>query len=202
MGANGDYWRSDVWVTEMAGTDAIGRIVLTFTNAADGILTTSSIPTPAGRRAFVLEDVLINTFRRTRGFGLLSMILPPGFLVTSRTFTGEERLGTFGQFIPLSSDASSGTLDLIHVENSTRFRTNIGLWSPGTATAQVTIFDSAGEAVEQHDLELSPLRLVQFPVTAPIVNGRVSVEVRSGRVNAYASMIDNVSGDPIFVPAQ
>jgi hypothetical protein len=186
----------------MAGTEAIGRIVLTFTNAADGIVNISSIPTPAGRRAFVLEDVLISTLRRTRGFGLLSMILPPGFLVTSRTFTGEERLGTFGQFIPLSSDASSGTLDLIHVENSTRFRTNIGLWSPGTATARVTIFDSAGDAVELHDLELSPLRLVQFPVTAPIVNGRVSVEVRSGRVNAYASMIDNVSGDPIFVPAQ
>jgi hypothetical protein len=43
---------------------------------------------------------------------------------------------------------------------------------------------------------------VQFPVTPSVVNGRAHIEVLSGRVIAYASMIDNVSGDPIFIPAQ
>jgi len=202
VGANDTFWRSDVWVTGIAGTDAIGRIVLTYSDARGGTQVIRSISAPTGRRAFVLKDVLINAFQR-RGIGLLTLVLPPAFIVTSRTFTDSGiDTGTFGQFIPLGDNASSGTLDLIHVESSRSFRTNIGLWSPATATARVTIFDSAGEAVEQHDLALLPLRLVQFPVTAAIVNGRARIEVLSGLVTAYASIIDNVSGDPIFVPAQ
>ena len=63
-------------------------------------------------------------------------------------------------------------------------------------------YDSAGDALEQLEIALEPWRLVQLPVSAPVVNGRARVEVLSGRVIAYASMIDNTSGDPIFVPAQ
>ena len=49
---------------------------------------------------------------------------------------------------------------------------------------------------------------MQFPVDAIThrrsSNGRVEVEViaGSGKALAWASVVDNVTGDPIFVPAQ
>jgi hypothetical protein len=68
-----------------------------------------------------------------------------------------------------------------------------------------TLFDAAGAALESTDRTVGPLRMVQFSVDPfPIFDGRVEVEVISGNGNAlaWASVIDNATGDPIFVPAQ
>ena len=71
-----------------------------------------------------------------------------------------------------------------------------------------TLYDSAGRALGSTDRTAGPLRVVQFSLdaitTAPITDGRVEVEVitANGRALAWASVVDNITGDPIFVPAR
>jgi hypothetical protein len=58
------------------------------------------------------------------------------------------------------------------------------------------------------DRTVGALGVVQFSIdaitNAPIVDGRVEVEVitSNGHALAWASVVDNATGDPIFVPAQ
>ena len=57
--------------------------------------------------------------------------------------------------------------------------------------------DLAGEELGTTERVLQPFELVQFPLT--INAARVRAE---GDVLAYASTVDNRSGDAIFIPAQ
>ncbi len=165
---------------------------MTFTDAATG-------EREERRFAGLVRDVLPAMFQHG-GLGVLTIDLPGGFAM-SRIWTGDAN-GTYGQFVPFTANASIEAVDLIHIETSAGFRTNLGVYSPEASRIRVTVYDSAGDALEQLEIALEPWRLVQLPVSAPVVNGRARVEVLSGRVIAYASMIDNTSGDPIFVPAQ
>jgi hypothetical protein len=71
-----------------------------------------------------------------------------------------------------------------------------------------TLYDAAGRVIGSTDRTVGDLGVIQFSLdaitSAPIVDGRVEVEVIAGSGNAlaWASVIDNVTGDPIFVPAQ
>jgi hypothetical protein len=199
------FWRSDVFLS--APTDTGGSFDLTYVDAVTGekLVKHGSI---AGRRAIRLDDVVGTFFGRAGGLGTVRADLTDGIIATSRTFTSSSN-GTFGQFIPLIAVGAGGS-ELLHIERSSSFRTNLGAINTSD-TMQVlrfTLFDDAGHSLGSTDRTLDPLRLVQFPVDAltssPIVNGRVEVQVISGtgKPLAWASVVDNITGDPIFVPAQ
>ena len=63
------------------------------------------------------------------------------------------------------------------------------------------MYDSAGMAIERRMLD-TPRGLAQIAVTQRVVNGRAVVRFLSGRGRAYASMIDNVTGDAAPIPGQ
>ncbi|MGZ5492634.1 MAG: hypothetical protein ACXW3E_03685, partial [Thermoanaerobaculia bacterium] len=86
--------------------------------------------------------------------------------------------------------------------NSTGFRTNVGLMSDVATVARVTLYDAAGQELESSTHTLAPLQLDQFAIQPRVVDGRIRVEVLSGRVAAYASVVDNLTGDASFVPAR
>jgi len=120
-------------------------------------------------------------------------------LFTSRTYTVGSN-GSFGQFVPPAA-LSTSTATLIGIENDARYRTNIGLIAPSPATVRLTAYDAAGTAVWQE--EVAALRLTQFPLPVALPIGRITVEVLSGGgVVPYASVVDNQSGDPIYIVAQ
>ena len=128
---------------------------------------------------------------------------------TSRTFTSSAG-GTYGQFIPFAPVALlGGPRELLHIETSSAFRTNLGAINTGDGDEVIrfTFFDAAGVALASTDRTVGPLRMVQFPSKnepSPIFDARVEVEVIAGSGNAlaWASVVDNTTGDPIFVPAQ
>ncbi|HEX7155116.1 MAG TPA: proprotein convertase P-domain-containing protein [Thermoanaerobaculia bacterium] len=115
--------------------------------------------------------------------------------VGSRTWTE----GSYGQYVPFATPTAA-TKHLLHIEQSAARRTNLGLLTDEGGTARVLVYDAAGNEIARSEHTLGALQIVQFPLLTPVVNGRVTVEVLSGIVYAYASVVDNLSGDPLFVP--
>jgi hypothetical protein len=201
------FWRSDIFLT--APDDSGGSFDLTYVDAVTGerLVKHGSV---TAHQAIRLDDVIGNSFGRS-GFGTLRADLTGSIIATSRTFTTSSN-GTFGQFIPLTSiaDADGTPRELIQIEHSTSFRTNLGAinTSDTTQILRFTLYDAAGHSLGSVDRMLDPLRLTQFPVdsitASPFVNGRVEVQIISGGSKAlvWASVVDNITGDPIFIPAQ
>ena len=147
---------------------------------------------------------------------------------SSRTYASTS-LGTFGQFIaavPLPNFATnklsvvpipglpplpvSNTLSLQHVAQSTKFRTNFGiaegLGEP--ASGRVRIYNTQGQKLSEVEFNLQPGEHRQMnaflanPGNVPTLeDGRLEVIVESptGAVTAYASVLDNVTTDPLAV---
>lgn len=137
-----------------------------------------------------------------------------GLVVTARTFN-QTSSGTYGQFIPAVTPADSigagdRSLQLLQLESSDRYRTNIGLaetaGSPATARVSLILPDS--KFAINVDVPLAANQFVQLPLAGfnagTVYNGRVSVSVTSGtgKVTAYGSVIDQTTQDPTYVPAQ
>jgi len=136
-------------------------------------------------------------------------------VAASRTYNTTAS-GTYGQFIPalplanfLTKSATS-KISLQQLAESASYRTNLGFAEGGGQPADllVTLFDGSGNAVAQRALHLDPFKQTQSPMAAffgvpagSIPEGRVQVEVTSdtGKVTAYASVLDNATSDPLLV---
>jgi subtilisin-like proprotein convertase family protein len=199
-------WHSDIFIGAFG--DSTESFQLTYTDAVTGerIIKQSGV---GAHEVLALADVLASFFGRT-GLGSVVAELPANLAATSRTFTAA-RDGTYGQFVPLSPvEVLGGPREMLHIERSSAFRTNLGAINTGNVDAVIrfTLFDAAGRALGSTDRTVGPLRVVQFSLeaitSAPIVDGRVEVEVIAGSGNAlaWASVVDNITGDPICVPAQ
>ncbi|HJT18300.1 MAG TPA: hypothetical protein VJ853_12960, partial [Thermoanaerobaculia bacterium] len=122
-----------------------------------------------------------------------------GTLVTSRTYTTSAN-GTYGQFVP-PGVPSTAPATLIGIENDAAFRTNIGFVSPSASQVRVIAYDASGNEVWRSDVAVQEIAQIPLPVTLPL--GRVTVQVLGGAgVVPYASVVDNRSGDPIYIVAQ
>jgi subtilisin-like proprotein convertase family protein len=202
------FWRSDIFLS--APGDSSGDFDLTWIDAVTGERITKHGSVTA-RRAIRLDDVVGNYFGRQNAFGTVRADLFGTLVATSRTFTSSNN-GTYGQFIPLAfSGQIFGTpRELLHIERSSAFRTNLGAinTSDSDEVIRFTLYDAGGHALGSTDRTIAPLRVLQFPIDAltslPVIDGRVEVQViaGSGRAQAWASVIDNTTGDPIFVAAR
>jgi PKD repeat protein len=140
--------------------------------------------------------------------------------IWTRTYNQTD-LGTFGQFIPaIRIDAAAGSGSafgegkyyMAGLRHDTRFRTNLGFLNPNAQTinATVKVFDDRQLQVGQFSLQLPQYELQQFPITAAHAVPNLSpdrpfslqIEVPTGQwLIAYASFIDNASGDPVYISA-
>jgi subtilisin-like proprotein convertase family protein len=207
-------WRSDLVVSAFG--DSGGEFDLTYVDSGTGERITKH-GTVSAHQAIRIDDVVGSFFGRANTFGAIRAELSGNLVATSRTYTTSS-MGTYGQFIPLiradqgySPLAPGGTpRELLHIEHSSAFRTNLGAINTGDSDAVVrfALFDAAGQTLGSTDRTVRPLQAVQFPVEAltssAVVDGRVEVQMLSGTTGAiaWASVIDNATGDPIFVPAQ
>ena len=186
VGALGTRWSTEVVLANVAGGVASG--VATY-------LGNTIVIDPVGA-ALRFPDMVAQAFHREQTLGLLRLNLPTGVLATARISTPSDG-GSVGQFVPFTSTAHGG--DLIQLEVSDNFRTNLG--AANTAgeplVIRLTAFDAEGAVLSSmlHVLDANELMQVPLAVNA----ARVRVD---GPVLAYASVVDNRSGDAIFVPAQ
>ncbi|MEA2163042.1 MAG: hypothetical protein QOK37_1169 [Thermoanaerobaculia bacterium] len=168
----------------------------------------------------VLDNVLVNQFKLTSGNGsvLATTASDSSLVVTGRTFSRDKATGgTFGQFIPAVTVADSvgngdRALQIVQLEESPAFRTNLGLmevtgsdatvellgYSPDSKVAARLVVPLAGGQYIQRG---GILKSMGF---SNVYNGRITAKVISGtgRIAAYGSVIDNRTTDPTYVPSQ
>jgi hypothetical protein len=221
----GSQFVSDVRVTNTT-TQAI-QYLLTFTGiATDGTQSGKQMKVNiAGGGTLPLNDIVKSWFGAGAAGegGIGSIEVRPlnapsnsaghATVGASRTYASTPT-GTFGQFIPALPTANflgksdSSFISLQQVAQSTAFRTNFGLieGSGQPAAVQLTLFNGQGLQLGTQTYNLSPYELQQFSmgVAFPGVNvadARVEAKVisDSGKISAYASVLDNATNDPLLV---
>jgi uncharacterized repeat protein (TIGR01451 family) len=134
--------------------------------------------------------------------------------ITSRTYNVSQA-GTLGQFIPAIPFSSfvansQSIISLQQLSQSSAFHTNLGIAEAAgqAATVNVKAFDGGGTQVLNLPVSIKPGQLLQLNSilsqngVSTLSNGRAEVTVAggTGRVTAYASVVDSVSNDPFLVP--
>lgn len=179
-GALGTEWTTDVWVTESA--------TLTY---VDAVTRQSSTITSPDLPETHFPDIVRLTFHGLRG------VISAAGTHFSETVANDGYRQSVSFLTP-----SSAVQDLPWVESSREFRTNVGLMSDVESTVRVTLLDAAGRELSSSIHAIRPLELDQFTVLQPVVDGSVHIEPLTGRIAAYASVVDNLTGDASFVPAR
>jgi hypothetical protein len=201
-GANGTFWRTDLWLTNPSGEASLSTLES---------LNTAAKAAAAPQQIALLDDVVRTAFNRQDA--LVPLTITSTAIAGTRTWTSGAN-GTYGEFIPPmpsteATSAGSAPLQLIGIEQSSAQRTNVGIMNPSrvtTAAVRLIVFDSAGREIARTECALAPMQLIQTALltitAAPLHDGRISVEAISGQVTAYASIVDNVTGDPYVIVAR
>ncbi len=214
-GAGGTSWRTDLTIHN-AGSFGVSVRVL-FIPGYGGSAQSRTISLAAGR-SISWQNILASLFGLADGAGALRIESDsasgiPDLRVASRTYTDGPD-GTYGQFVEsVPGESTPARLLLTGVEWSTRFRTNIGLVNRSSQfiTTTLTLYASSGGVLGQTTLTLPPNSFQQqsapslFPILGSGSHSQMSIQLQSSSANAvtaYASIIDNVSQDPVYLSAR
>jgi hypothetical protein len=139
-------------------------------------------------------------------------------MVSNRTFN-QTPDGTYGQFIAGVTDSTAigyqeqaALVQLSYsVAGDSGYRTNIGLVNAGAndITVEVDLLDGDGNLLGTLSYDLRSFEYKQISNIFSKVTGQdvpegvavVRTTTEHGRFFAYASVVDNRSGDPIYVTA-
>lgn len=208
------------WVTDMrifnAGTASTPATLTFYPMANPGGAVSREITIDAGEIE-VLNNVIGDLFGQPNGAaGMVTITTPTDtqLTATARTYN-MATAGTYGQYIPgvtpaESVGAADRPLQLLQLESSSRFRTNIGLaettGQPATVEVSAIVPDikfTPFITIPLAGNEFRQFSLADFGLGA-VYNARVQIRVieGNGRVTAYGSAIDQITQDPTYVPAQ
>jgi subtilisin-like proprotein convertase family protein len=212
-GEAGTLWRSALTIVNAGPQDAVLDLELRPRAGSLAEPASTSVSVPSGHQLAV-QDVIQELFHRQQQVGLLRIEPrggPAALVVTSRTYN-DAASGTYGQLVTAVGSAVGPRAVIPHLESSDAFRTNVGLAEVTGATANLrcTIRDAIGRPLGRTlALTLEPFQLVQIDdvfraaEATPSSNARIDLELVSGdgEFFGYASVIDQITGDAIFVPA-
>jgi hypothetical protein len=206
-GGFGSQWRTDLRVLAVAPTEGV---FITFIPTDGSRLRRGLFAMDGG--VLAIDDVVSRL--GGRGSGALS-ILSYGtgaqrILATSRTYN-LTAAGTYGQLIPaLDFHGAINRGVVIGVDRSEEYRTNFGMFNPNLEAVDVIIrlVSAAGNLLGSATQSLAPESHIQLNDIFAVLNVpwqrncRVDIEVDHSwqGVHAYASVIDNQSGDAIYIP--
>lgn len=213
-GAYGSRWVTDVKIHNPENKNISFRIFYLPTqinnlNASSGDFNLGS------NQTLSIPNILRVLFGLTDGVGAI-LITPlessPNLLITSRTYNLTNQ-GTYGQFIkgyPVSRFISSGTKGyLLGLQKDSRMRTNVGFNSLSEgANFKITLINGSGTNLASKEITLPSNSHIQInDIFSDLQaqgnsNSYAIIEVLSGKVFSYASVVNNQSSDPIFVPMQ
>lgn len=211
-GVGNTLWQTDLSVFN--GEDSMVSVWLRFfardnDNATAPCVSVGTIP---GRSGLAFDDAVLQVFGSTSAAGGIGVYLDLGMpLVGSRTYTAGPAGGTYGQSIPGRTPsegiAAGGTRTLLQLEESTRYRTNLGLQNGanGTSVVEVKLYAENGALLGTRNFTLLPYsqhqegQIFQSVTASEVRNGRAEVRVVSGGpVFAYSSVVDMTTGDPSY----
>jgi hypothetical protein len=208
-------WQTDMRLFNAGTTPAAAT--LTFYSQNGGTPRTAPVTIAAGE-VKQFDKTLASVFGATNDGGAVHITTPTAsrLVATARTYN-QTTGGTYGQFISgVTPDEATGVgsrpLQILQVEESNRFRSNIGLaevtGKPVKLEITVVPPDAKITAVTEVQLQANEFRqinsLLRSIGLADTYNARVSVRAieGEGKVTAYASVIDMLTNDPTYVPAQ
>ncbi|MFZ2489932.1 MAG: hypothetical protein WA208_00470 [Thermoanaerobaculia bacterium] len=208
-------WKTDVRLYN-AGASPVSAS-LRFHSQNGGEAQTAALTLEPGESR-VLDGVLTSLFSAAGDGGALHVVTqtPARLTATARTYN-QTAGGTYGQFIPAVTQADAaavGTrpLQILQVEQSERFRTNVGLAEITGRSVEVEVTavvpESKVSPVMKVLLAANEFRqlnsLLAVMGLGTTYNARVTVRAvnGSGKVAAYGSVIDARTQDPTYIPAQ
>jgi PKD repeat protein len=139
-------------------------------------------------------------------------------MVMARTYTPGPTGGNYGQFAPgiaVYPGTTPGTIWITGLHNNgldAGFRTNyslLNLRGSGSGTIGLTLLNASGAALGTASVGLAPFGYLQDSVSKLFGGGfdtvgdfSIKVDVPAGAdIQAYGSVVDNLTGDPSLIPA-
>jgi hypothetical protein len=207
-GANQTKWKSNLALLNLSGQGITADLIYRHSGGAEQ----SSVALADGElREFT--NVAADLFGAPNSSGAVDVDADGMLVVTARTFNDSPD-GTFGQFLP--GLGASGALTprddgyLSQLKSTDDFRTNIGFTNYGADECTVRIFLHDDQGARKGTLfSTVPAggwtqvnRVFEASGVGACPLGYAIVEVLTGgcEVWAYASVVDNGSGDPTTVP--
>jgi conserved repeat domain/conserved repeat domain/conserved repeat domain len=218
LSTGGANWRTDLRVFN-SGADSqyVTMTLYPQTGSASNDPISRSVSVNPGE-VTILDNILASKFGLTNVGGALHVdtLADANLVVTGRTYNQVDGGGTYGQFIAATTPADAvgkggRTLNVLQVEDSTRYRTNLGIAevSGKPATVEVSVFLPDAKVAPKVSIPLAANEYRQFRVLQQLgvgtaYNARISIRVvdGDGRIAAYGSVIDMQTQDPTYVPAQ
>lgn len=210
-------WRTDLELCNFGGSSADLQLDLLRSDQNNTTPPSVSL-TLDGMACDRVEDVLDSTFAY-EGSAALGIVVKSGEVVaSSRTFNTTD-VGTYGQCLPALPDDEAVAVGqearIVQLAQSlasaSGFRTNMGFVNRASTpvTVEVELRDGSGSslgtlAVQLQAFEHRQLNRIFRQVTpAAVNNGMAVVSTTSTGASfvAYASVVDNASGDPVYIPA-
>ncbi len=224
-GLGGTQWRTDMVAHNPTGVRIRGTMVLLERDVANTNAISTNLAIEPGQ-SVAYADVLDTIFGFEGAAALHFQQSLAGLVITSRTFNllgdgndyGFPEGSTFGQFIPAVSAStaadSSDEVLLIQLSRSadtTRgFRTNIGFLNTTEIEIEVVVdlYDAQGNLLGSLTRTLGEFESHQITDAYKKINANevtdgfaiVTTLTPGGRFLAYASVVDNITGDPIYIP--
>jgi hypothetical protein len=208
-GGFGTRWRTDLRV--MPRDEQATAVKVEFFSSDGSAMRKETFDLEAGG-VLAIEDVV----GRLGGSGTGALVLTavgmsraPQILATSRTYNLTAD-GTYGQLIPADEGAVNEGV-ILGVERSERFRTNIGMfnWKDEPLEVLVRLVSGTGTLLGSDTWQLESYQHVQLNDIFAVLNVpwrsncRVDLLVQHPwkAVWGYGSVIDNLTGDPVYIPA-
>jgi hypothetical protein len=214
-GVNQTRWRTDLQVKAQGGQPAAFTVEL-LESRADNRNPVSLAFSLDANESLRLGNVLSTEFGYTGTAALRVTATEGRITATSRTYNDDPG-GTYGQTVPAVAaeegvgPGSQSTMILLSRSSdpSIGFRTNLGLVNlTGSSTAvDIDVHDAAGAIIGSLSRSLKPFEHRQFNDVFDLVGAGdvadgyavVRTTTQGGSFLAYASVVDNGSGDAVFI---
>ncbi len=210
-GANDSHWQTELTLHNTGSRELAYSLVFhdqTGASAAvDGKL--------AARSTTALSDVVSTTFQRSQATGAIEILVADAdakkIAIGSRTFNSSVS-GEFGQDIPAvnvtDASATGDVSVLVPPSSASDFRFNFGLYAVSDATVHWELLRADGTVAATKDGSYKGGTQLQYNSGVATFFGSeakdddaVHATVTSGKAIFYGSAINNLTGDPSYVPS-
>jgi PKD repeat protein len=211
-GVSGTQWRTDVAAVNRSGSPA--ALTLTYYSSSPPMTATTNL---AHGAAVEWRNILESLFGINLGAitqGLLSVASTMPLAITSRTYN-QAPDGTFGQYLPALT-VSHGTAGdeegvLPQLRSNVEFRTNVGLVNLGNGpeTALLRLFGPDGAQIGTTQIvaveagrwiQINDIFRTAGAGSHDVAYATVTAVNENAVLWAYASVVDNSTGDPTTIP--
>ncbi|MEE4272525.1 MAG: PKD domain-containing protein, partial [Thermoanaerobaculales bacterium] len=214
-GRHNTYWRTDLtvfnpadetrglwfWFLPRGGQDNRDAALKTWINVHP-------------MQTVTMESVLGNHFGVEDTAGALVTALPNLLTLGSRTFTEAAGGGSFGQAIPSvwtdTMPVGVASQAILGLRQDADFRSNAGFvnLTDRTQWFTATVVAETGDVVEEARLTIGRFGCLQIDRALPTLGesgldrGTIIIDAPPDEIQAYSSIIDNRTGDAVFIPAR